>query len=113
MELPDCKLHIVELMHNTCRPLGYILEKEGKRIGYCCDMNPFDAFGDICDRVDHMMSDCNNKEKGSVGHMGQDVLYQFAQEHPHCKFHAVHRGDYEPKYPDTIHYPVDGDVMEI
>ena len=113
VELPGMKLHIVELQHNTCRPLGYILEKEGKRIAYCCDMNAFDGFEDICSQVEHMFSDCNNPGQASRAHMGLELLQEIARRHPGCQFHAVHRGDYEPKYTDIIHFPVDGDVLEI
>ena len=112
VELPGMRLEVVELEHNTCRPLGYILEKEGKRVAYCCDMNPFEGFEDICQKADMMCSDCNNATDGSRAHMGQDLLRDIAQRHPDCRFYALHRGDYEPKYPDILHYPQDGDILE-
>lgn len=103
----------VPLKHGTCKPVqGYILEKENRKLAYCCDMTLFDGFYDICNKVDYMFSDVNGLVTDD-SHIGLEDYVKIAKKYNNCKFYAIHRGDYKLKYTDKVNFPMDGDVIEI
>lgn len=103
----------IPLKHGNCYPIyGYVLEKENKRIAYCCDMTLFDSFYDICENVNYMFSDVNGLKTDKM-HMGLEDYKLIANKYKNCKFYAIHRGDYKIKYTDIINFPMDGDIIEI
>lgn len=103
----------IPMKHGNCHPIyGYILEKEGTKIAYCCDMTLFDAFYDICKNVDYLFSDVNGLETDKM-HIGLEDYHLIADQYKNCSFYAVHRGDYPVDYTDIINFPMDGDIIEI
>lgn len=103
----------VSLKHGNCNPIyGYILEKENKKVAYCCDMTLFNGFYNICKEVNYMLSDVNGLVT-DYNHMGLEDYVKIAKQYNNCKFYAIHRGDYEVKYTDIINFPIDGEVIEI
>lgn len=103
----------ITMKHGNCNPIyGYIVNKDNKKIAYCCDMTIFDEFYEICDNVDYMLSDVNGLKTDNM-HMGLEDYYKIAIQYKKCNFYAIHRGDYKIKYNDKINFPMDGDIIEI
>lgn len=109
----DFTITTIPMKHGKCNPIyGYILEKENKKITYCCDMTIFDEFYEICSKVNYMLSDVNGL-KTDHNHIGLEDYYKIATKYKNCNFYAIHRGDYKIEYTETINFPLDGDVIEI
>ncbi len=103
----------IPMKHGNCNPIyGYILDKENKKVAYCCDMTVFKEFYKICEDVNYMLSDVNGLKTDNM-HMGLEDYYKIANEYKKCNFYAIHRGDYKIRYTDLINFPMDGDFIEI
>lgn len=112
-ETPEFKLTAYELEHGTCKPiLGYVLEKEGKTIGYATDTVLCDNVKTICEKTEIAFLDATAPVSSTM-HMGVCDLIKLAQEYPQKKIYAIHRADYEHENITEIEFPEDGEVIEI
>lgn len=112
-EGPDFTITAIPMKHGNCKPIyGYILQKENQKIAYCCDTTLFDEFYDICEKADYMFSDAT-KLQTNDSHMGLEDYEKIANQYPNCKFYALHRGDYEIPQKSAVHFPMDGDEIEM
>lgn len=104
----------IRLKHGNCYPAyGYLLEKENHKIAYCCDTTLFDEFYDICQNVNYMFSEVNGLKTDAM-HTGLEDYRVVANRFKNCQFYALHRSDYPTDNTiENLHFPMDGDVLEI
>ncbi len=109
----NIKITAYELMHGGCKPiLGYILEKEGKNIGYATDTILCDNVNKICQKSDIAFLDANNIN-ATKSHMSLDDVVKMQKENHKCKVCAIHRGDYSHEKYLNIKFPEDGEIIEL
>lgn len=109
----DFKLTAYKLLHQTCsEEQGYILEKEGKRIGILWDTTFCDNYEKVCQNVEYVFSDVTRIDTTDA-HIGINEFKEFYKKYPEVKFYAIHRTDYSTEGMDGIEFPVDGDKIII
>ena len=111
-ETPEFKLTAYDLQHGNCKPiLGYILEKENKKIGYATDTSACENLYKICEECEIIFCDSTNI-KSTPMHIGAEEVKMLAEKYTNCKFYAIHRGDYEIEN-GLVEFPEDGDEINL
>ena len=109
----DFKLTAYKLLHQTCsEEQGYILEKEGKKLGILWDTTFCDNYEKVCQNVEYVFSDVTRIDTTDA-HIGINEFKEFYKKYPGVKFYAMHRADYSTEGMDGIEFPVDGDKIII
>lgn len=107
------KLTAYELEHNNCKPiLGFILEKEGKTLGYATDTTLCYNVKIICEKSQIAFLDATNTIP-TKSHMGVEEVIELSREYPNCKIFAIHRSDYTHSHIKEISFPEDEEIINI
>lgn len=109
----NLKITAYDLQHGTCKPImGYVLEKDGKIIGYATDTTLCDNVEKICSVSDIAFLDATNTISTGM-HMGVGDVVELAKKYTNTKIYAIHRSDYVHSHIKEINFPEDGDVIEL
>lgn len=101
------------LDHGNCVPVnGYLLEKEGHKIAYCCDTTLCDNLYEICQKTEYLLCDVNGLKTKTM-HIGLTDYIKMSRKYSNVKFYAIHRGDYNVEKKENIIFPIDGEIVEI
>ena len=112
-ETDSMRITAYELEHGTCKPiLGFLIEKEGKVLGYATDTTLCENVKMICEKSDYAFLDATNTIP-TKSHMGVEEVIWLAKEYPNTKVYAIHRSDYVHSHIHYIQFPEDGDMIEI
>jgi len=106
-------LTVYELDHGDSLDYGYLLEKDGKCIGYTGDTQTCDNYYKMCEKADAMFTEATKIEKSKYPHMSVNEIIEAADKYPNCTFYAIHREDYEIPKTDKVKFPEDGDKIII
>ena len=71
---------------------GYILEREGLRIGFSGDTTMGPALEAMAERCRHLICECT-LPAASAKHMGVDTLLALRGAHPGCRLYTTHMTD--------------------
>ena len=114
LEENDFKLTAYKLDHGiNVEEQGYILEKEGKKLGILWDTSVCDNYYEVCKNVDYVFSD-SGKIETTASHIGVYDLNLMHKIYPNVKFYAVHRGNYNIDIIDnSIIVPKDGESINL
>ena len=109
----NIKITAYDLEHGKCKPImGYILEKNNKKIGYATDTILCENVKKICEESEYAFLDSTNTIPTGM-HMGVEEVIWLSKEYPNCKIYAIHRSDYVHNHIKEIDFPEDEDVIEI
>lgn len=109
----DFKITAYELEHGNCKPiLGFILEKENKKIGYATDTELCDNLKKMCNLCDIICIDSTNIQT-TRSHIGLEDVRKLKKENMKTRFFAIHRSDYVHTQINDIEFPEDGTTIEI
>ena len=107
------KITAYELEHGGCKPiLGFVLEKDGKCVGYATDTVLCPNVKLICQRSEIAFLDANSIT-ATKSHMSLNEVINMQNENKNCMICAIHRGDYEYNKNANIKFPEDGEIIEI
>lgn len=111
------KVEPVKVVHGELKASGFIIEKDGKRIGFSGDSTICDGVERIVEMADWAALDASCPEAGSTVHMGLNDIYKLCNEYPNKKIIATHMFDDTRKtirqdIPNLI-IPDDGEVFEL
>ena len=104
--------------HGKTKPsFGYIVEKDGKKVGFSGDSIYCEAIDDIVSKSDVSILDMA-KIEGHSNHMGIDNILMLCEKYPDKKIIATHmQGDSRKEAVklnvENLIIPEDGDVFEI
>lgn len=71
---------------------GYVLEKDGLRVGFSGDTAPCPAMETMAEGCQHLISECT-LAAANAKHMGIDALLALHEKHPGCRLYATHMTD--------------------
>lgn len=109
----NIKITAYDLEHGTCKPImGYVLEKDGRVLGYATDTTLCDNVIKICERADIAFLDATNTIPTGM-HLGLGEVIELSKKYPKTRICAIHRSDYVHSHIKEIEFPEDGDVIEI
>lgn len=109
----DFKITAYELEHGRCKPiLGFILEKDNKKIAYATDTVLCENLEKMCNLADVICIDCTNTIPTGM-HIGLDEVLELKEKNKDTRFIAIHRSDYIHSHIKNIEFPEDGDCLEI
>ena len=107
------KIKAYELEHGICKPiLGFILQKEEKKIGYATDTVLCENLIKMCKESNAIFIDATNTTKTNM-HIGLDEVIALKKENKSTRFFAIHRSNYKHNNIKNIEFPDDGDEIEI
>lgn len=106
----------VKVEHGGIKASGFIVEKDGKKIGFSGDSTMCDGIVKIAQSSDWVILDASCPQAGNALHMGLDDIYGFCTEYPNKKIITTHMYDESRmairKDIANLVVPVDGDVFE-
>ena len=107
------KITAYELEHGFCKPiLGFLLEKEGKKVSYATDTINCDNLKKLINDSECVLIDSTNIS-GTKSHIGLEEVVELKEKYNDKRFMAIHRGDYDHNNVYNIEFPDDGDIIEI
>lgn len=107
------KITAYNLEHGTCKPImGYIVEKNGKVLGYATDTTLCENVKKICEKSNCVFLDATNTVPTKM-HMGVEEVEWLAKEYPRAEVYAIHRSDYVHSHIKTINFPEDGEIINL
>jgi ribonuclease Z len=73
---------------------GYLLERQGRLIGYTGDVRPCAGLEELADSADVLVLECNGGHQSDVGvcHMDEDSVRHLRAAHPDTPFVLTHMG---------------------
>lgn len=102
-----------DLIHGACKPiLGFILNKENKKIGYVTDTILCDNLKEICRECDTVFIDATNTIPTGM-HIGLNEVLELKKENENTNFFAIHRSDYIHSHIKEINFPEDEECIII
>ena len=103
----------IDVIHGRAKPcVGYVLEKDGIKLGYSGDSSDCPGLQRIYAKSDYIITEATGLEGGDI-HIGLDTVKSIAKENPNKSFYIVHRADYETKPTDNVFFPNDGEIIEV
>lgn len=111
------KAEPVKVVHGELKASGFIIEKDGKRIGFSGDSIICDGVERIVKMTDWAVLDASCPKAGNTVHMGLNDIYELCSEYPNKKIVATHMYDDARKticqdIPNLI-IPDDGEIFEL
>lgn len=107
------KLLAKEVKHGECIPAyGYFLEKDNYKIVYTGDTTICDNVLAMCQQADYVFAD-NTSLTTKMAHIGIEDYVNIAKQYPKTNFYAVHRADYDTSKYFGIHFPEDGEIINL
>ena len=77
--------------HGPMKPaFGFILENDGKKIGFSGDTKPCNEIDTIVEESDVIVIDTSVIDRGIDAHMGVDDIYDYCKRYPGKRFFATH-----------------------
>jgi ribonuclease BN (tRNA processing enzyme) len=98
------------------RCFGYLIERDGRTIGYSGDTRPCPGLSDLAASADVLVLECNGPHAPDVpiSHMDEASVRRLRIEHPGVPFVLTHLGqDLDLDGIDDIVVPADFEVLEI
>jgi ribonuclease Z len=93
-EAGPLRFRAIEVEHvPTLRCFGYVLERDGRRIGYSGDVHPCSGLDDLAGSCDVLVLECNGPHPPPVTHMDVDSLQALRQKFPAVPFVLTHLGE--------------------
>jgi ribonuclease Z len=81
-----------EMRHTSRSPcLGYVIERDGVRLGYTGDAENSDGLRALLSDSDHVIAEMTYEEPGPM-HLARPQILQLMAEHPGVRFLLTHRG---------------------
>lgn len=109
----DFVIKAYELEHGACKPiLGFILEKENKKVGYATDTILCENLQKMCKELDVICIDATNTVPTRM-HIGLEEVLWLKEQNKDKRFIAIHRSDYVHNHIKEIEFPEDGEYIEI
>lgn len=109
----DFKIKAYDLEHGSCKPImGYIVEKDNKKVGYATDTILCENLQKMCREADAICIDSTNTIPTKM-HIGLDEVIRLKEQNKDTRFLAIHRSDYVHNHIKNIEFPEDGEVIEI
>ena len=109
----DFVIKAYELEHGACKPiLGFILEKENKKVGYATDTILCENLQKMCKEMDVICIDATNTVPTRM-HIGLEEVLWLKEQNKDKRFIAIHRSDYVHNHIKEIEFPEDGEYIEI
>lgn len=91
IQLPGIKIETKEVKHADFKPaFGYLVEIEGKKIGFSGDSCYCDAIEDLVKESEVSVLDMSMKENGNEAHMGYTEVQEICTRYPNKKIIATH-----------------------
>lgn len=87
--LGDYEIKIYKVLHNWHDTYGFVIEKNGKKIGFSSDSAMCDNLLKIIDVSDAIFIDSSNIEKNNK-HLCTEEVISLSKEYPSCRFIPVH-----------------------
>jgi ribonuclease BN (tRNA processing enzyme) len=106
----------VNVAHGQVKPcVGYVLEKDGVKLGYTGDARDCEGLRAIILESDHIFIDATMPDDFRDIHIGLKEICEIAKVNPQKTFYAIHRNDYEApsEYPPNVILPNDSDTIEV
>lgn len=93
-KIDDIEVQIFLVEHGKIElALGYVIEKENKKIGFSGDSNKCKSIDEIVRISDISVLDMNRPAKGGNGHMGLDDIKEICHQYKNKKVIATHMHD--------------------
>ena len=109
----DFVIKAYELEHGACKPiLGFVLEKENKKVGYATDTILCENLQKMCKEMDVICIDATNTVPTRM-HIGLEEVLWLKEQNKDKRFIAIHRSDYVHNHIKEIEFPEDGEYIEI
>ena len=109
----DFKLKAYELVHGQCKPiLGFILEKDNKKVGYATDTVLCENLQKMCKEANVICIDSTNTVPTKM-HIGLDEVVWLKDQYKDTRFLAIHRSDYVHNHIKDIEFPEDGEFIDV
>jgi len=80
---------------STWACLGYLLEKDGVRLGYTGDSAPCPGLDALVQASDHVIAEMTYAEPGKI-HLSRQEVQGLMGRHPAVRFILTHRGSDQP-----------------
>jgi ribonuclease Z len=114
-DLGSVRVRGVEVDHVPhLRCFGFLLEVDGRVLGYSGDTRPCDGLDELAARGDALVLECNGPHPGPAIHMEVDDVRALRQRFPSVPFVLTHLGpDIDPTGIADVTVPEDFDTLEL
>jgi ribonuclease BN (tRNA processing enzyme) len=114
-EAGPLRFRAIEVEHvPQLRCFGYVMEMEGRRIGYSGDVHPCGGLEELAGACDVLVLECNGPHPPPVSHMDLESVEALRRKFPAVPFVLTHLGEgiESPGIPDVI-VPKDFDTLTL
>lgn len=114
VKFDDFEIQALSLIHSTCTPCnGYILNIDGKTIGYTGDTTECESLEKLIKESRHIFIDTTVMNT-TKSHIGLSRILEYAKEYSDKTFYLIHRSDAIKKIEqENVIFPEDGDAVKI
>ena len=107
------KITAYDLEHGDCKPItGFILEKDGKKLGYASVTILCEILQIMCKEAEIMCIDATISVPTRM-HIGLEEVLWLKEQNTSTRFLAIHWSDYVLSHIMEVEFPEDGESIEV
>jgi ribonuclease BN (tRNA processing enzyme) len=94
---------------------GYVIRRGGVKLGFGGDCTKCPGLDQIVEESQVLFMDTTSNADANDAHLNLGGVLAYAKQFSDKQFYLVHRGDYDlpADLPSNVHFPDDGDVIEL